>query len=142
LLYRTPPPRPTIARTVRFSEDARRFYINGVAYAPTQAPLFTARSGTTEAWTIENDSTEVHVFHIHQVHFVLLSTNGVPNRDQHWIDIADVPPGSIDRHGHIRPSRVRVLVDFRDPAVRGTFPFHCHMADHEDNGMMATVRVI
>jgi suppressor of ftsI len=142
LLYRTPPPRPTIARTVRFSEDAQRFYINGVAYAPTQAPLFTARSGTTEAWTIENDSTEVHVFHIHQVHFVLLSTNGVPNRDQHWIDIADVPPGSIDRHGHIRPSRVRVLVDFRDPAVRGTFPFHCHMADHEDNGMMATVRVI
>jgi suppressor of ftsI len=142
LLYRTPPPRPTIARTVRFSEDAQRFYINGVAYAPTQAPLFTARSGTTEAWTIENDSTEVHVFHIHQVHFVLLSTNGAPNRDPHWNDIADVPPGSIDRHGHIRPSRVRVLVDFRDPAVRGTFPFHCHMADHEDNGMMATVRVI
>jgi FtsP/CotA-like multicopper oxidase with cupredoxin domain len=35
-----------------------------------------------------------------------------------------------------------VLVDFRDPAVRGTFPFHCHMADHEDNGMMATIRVI
>jgi suppressor of ftsI len=141
-LYLAPPLRPAVTRTVRFSEDARRFYVNGVAYRPTQAPLFTARSGTTEAWTIDNDSTEVHVFHIHQVHFVLLSTNGVPNRDQHWIDIADVPPGSVDRHGHIRPSRIRVLVDFRDPAVRGTFPFHCHMADHEDNGMMATVRVI
>jgi FtsP/CotA-like multicopper oxidase with cupredoxin domain len=140
--YRAAPPRPSVARTVRFSEDARRFYVNGVAYRPAQAPLFTARSGTTEVWTIENASLEVHVFHIHQVHFVLESTNGAPNRDPHWIDIADVPPGSRDRQGHIRPSRIVVLVDFRDPAVRGTFPFHCHMADHEDNGMMATVRVI
>ena len=45
----------------------RRFYVNGIAYRPAQAPLFTARSGTTEAWTIENESTEVHVFHVHQV---------------------------------------------------------------------------
>jgi hypothetical protein len=26
--------------------------------------------------------------------------------------------------------------------VRGVFPIHCHMADHEDNGMMATIRVV
>jgi FtsP/CotA-like multicopper oxidase with cupredoxin domain len=104
--------------------------------------MFTARSGTTEAWTIENDSPEVHVFHIHQVHFALLATNGKPERDPHWIDITDVPAGIAGPRGRVRPSSIRVLIDFRDPAVRGTFPFHCHMADHEDNGMMATIRVI
>jgi FtsP/CotA-like multicopper oxidase with cupredoxin domain len=140
--YRTDPPRPAVVRAVRFSEDARRFYVNGVAYRPGQPPLFTARSGTTELWTIENASLEVHVFHLHQVHFVVESANGKVNRDPHWVDIADVPPGTADRRGRILPSRIVVLVDFRDPAVRGTFPFHCHMADHEDNGMMATIRVI
>ncbi len=135
-------PRPAVVRTVRFSEDARRFYVNAVDYRPGQAPMFTARSGTTERWTIENASLEVHVFHIHQVHFVVESTNGKVNRDPHWVDVADVPPGVAGPHGRIRPSRIDVLVDFRDPAVRGTFPFHCHMADHEDNGMMATIRVI
>ncbi|HEX3466500.1 MAG TPA: multicopper oxidase family protein [Candidatus Elarobacter sp.] len=136
------PPPPAASRVVRLSEDARRFYINGVAYRPGQAPLFTARSGTTERWTIENASLEVHVFHLHQVHFVVESTNGKVNRDRHWVDIADVPPGVAGSGGRIRPSRIVVLVDFRDPSVRGTFPFHCHMADHEDNGMMATIRVI
>jgi FtsP/CotA-like multicopper oxidase with cupredoxin domain len=33
-------------------------------------------------------------------------------------------------------------VDFRNPAIRGTFVFHCHMLDHEDGGMMATIKVI
>lgn len=140
--YLTTPPPPAVERTVRLSEDTRRFYINGVAYRPTQAPLFTAHSGTTEAWTIENESTEVHVFHVHQVHFILLATNGKPNHDPHWVDVTDVPSATTDRHGRLRPSTIRVLVDFRDPAVRGTFPFHCHMSDHEDGGMMATVRVI
>lgn len=140
--YLTAPPHPVRARTVRLSEDARHFYINGAAYRMSQGPLFTARSGTTEIWTIENDSLEVHVFHLHQVHFAVLAANGVPNANSRWLDIADVPPGRRDGHGHIRPSRIRILVDFRDPAVRGTFPFHCHMADHEDNGMMATIRVM
>jgi FtsP/CotA-like multicopper oxidase with cupredoxin domain len=33
-------------------------------------------------------------------------------------------------------------MDFRDPVIRGTFVFHCHILDHADGGMMATVRVI
>ena len=138
----TPLPRPAVARVVRLSEDARNFYINGIAFQAGQKPMFTAHSGTTEEWTIENDSTEVHVFHLHQVHFVLLSTNGATNEARHWLDVADVPPAKVDRRGHVLPSRIRVLVDFRDPVVRGTFPIHCHMADHEDRGMMATIRVI
>jgi FtsP/CotA-like multicopper oxidase with cupredoxin domain len=141
-LYRTPLPAPARDRVVRLGEDATRFYINGVSYHPGQAPTFTAHAGTVEQWTIENDSIEVHDFHLHQVHVALESVNGKPNRDRHWVDVVDVPPGTLGKNLHVHPSRVQLLVDFRDPNVRGTFPFHCHMADHEDKGMMATIRVI
>jgi FtsP/CotA-like multicopper oxidase with cupredoxin domain len=33
-------------------------------------------------------------------------------------------------------------MDFRDPVVRGTFLYHCHILDHEDQGMMAKIRVL
>jgi hypothetical protein len=28
------------------------------------------------------------------------------------------------------------------PSLAGDIPFHCHLADHEDNGMMAVLRVL
>jgi len=40
------------------------------------------------------------------------------------------------------PGTVVILVDLRDPVMRGTFLFHCHILDHEDGGMMAKMRVI
>jgi FtsP/CotA-like multicopper oxidase with cupredoxin domain len=141
--YETVPTDVARSRTIRLSEGAHnRFFIDGVAYRPGLPPALTAHSGTLERWTIENESTEVHVFHLHQVHMVLESVNGRPNRERAWVDVADVPPGKALANGHVRPARIVLLVDFRDPAVRGVFPFHCHMADHEDNGMMATIRVI
>jgi hypothetical protein len=27
-------------------------------------------------------------------------------------------------------------------SLAGDIPFHCHLADHEDNGMMAVLRVL
>ena len=36
---------------------------------------------------------------------------------------------------------VTVLADFRDPVVRGTFVYHCHILEHEDGGMMAKILV-
>lgn len=36
---------------------------------------------------------------------------------------------------------VRLRMDFRDPEIVGTFVYHCHLLDHEDNGMMGTIRV-
>jgi len=34
-----------------------------------------------------------------------------------------------------------VRVDFRDPDTVGTFVYHCHLLEHEDAGMMGTIRV-
>jgi hypothetical protein len=33
-------------------------------------------------------------------------------------------------------------MDFRDPDIVGTFLYHCHLLEHEDGGMMGTIRVL
>lgn len=132
---------PAVRRTIHFEEDAKGFYIDNAAYDPRKGPLVTARSGTLEEWTLSNETDEVHVFHIHQVHFIVETINGAAVRKRKWLDTVDVPP---QQHAGSRPkpSTVTVLIDFRDPAMRGTFLFHCHILDHEDGGMMAQIRVI
>jgi Multicopper oxidase len=32
-------------------------------------------------------------------------------------------------------------MDFRDPNIVGTFVYHCHLLEHEDKGMMGSIRV-
>jgi FtsP/CotA-like multicopper oxidase with cupredoxin domain len=124
-------------RTVAFTEDAAGFYLNGQAYSPTAQPMFVAKSGTVEEWTLTNYSTEVHDFHIHQVHFVVEDVDGV-RQPVGWHDSFTLPIAHTDG----TPSVTHVLIDFRDPLIRGTFLFHCHLLEHEDGGMMAKIRVI
>ncbi len=140
LAYRVAPPPPAARRLIHFQEDSTgtQFFINNAAYDPSGAPAYTVQAGTTEEWTIENDTDEVHAFHIHQAHFIVESTNGFPNPTPHWLDTVDVPP-----QGHVNgqsfPASVTLLIDFRDPVIRGTFLFHCHLTEHEDGGMMAKI---
>lgn len=77
--YRSLPP-PVRTRRIHFDEDARGFYIDHVAYNPARGPAITARSGTVEEWRLDNDTDEVHAFHLHQVHVVVEATNGVRDR--------------------------------------------------------------
>ena len=135
------PGTPAARRTVTLTEDAAGFYIDGRAFSMGGAPAIVARSGTLEEWTIRNDTDEVHDFHIHQVHFVPESLDGVQIHPRTWRDTVLVPAQRRHGTGSI-PGTARVLVDFRNPAIRGTFVFHCHMLDHEDGGMMATIKVI
>jgi len=124
-------------RTLAFTEDANGFYLNGTAYSPTEAPLFTAQSGTVEEWTLTNGTTEVHDFHIHQVHFQVLDVDGTP-QPTGWRDSLNLPIA----HADGTPSVSHVLIDFRDPLVRGIFLFHCHLLEHEDGGMMHKIQVL
>jgi suppressor of ftsI len=125
-------------RTVFFSETAKKtaFYLNGKLYSPNAAPMFTARAGTVERWTLQNFTQEVHAFHIHQVHFIVQDIDGV-KQPQSWWDTLNLPPA----HHNGSPGVAHVLVDFRDPIIRGTFLFHCHIMQHEDLGMMAKIVV-
>lgn len=69
-----------------FSENPARtkFYLNGKRYDPTGPPKFVAQTGTVERWTLLNFTTEVHAFHIHQVHYVVQDIDGVRQPPLWW----------------------------------------------------------
>ncbi|MFZ0882749.1 MAG: multicopper oxidase domain-containing protein [Candidatus Acidiferrales bacterium] len=102
------------------------------------APDITVQQGTVEDWIIENRTQELHAFHIHQLHFVLEDWNGVPIEEPYLRDTINVPYW--DGKSQQFPS-VKLRMDFRDPEIVGTFVYHCHILEHEDGGMMGTIRV-
>lgn len=119
-------------RLVVFSEDVVTglFFINHQTFDPERVDL-KVPLGSIEDWTIRNSSEELHVFHIHQLAFQVLSINGEPVRFQGLQDTIDVPI-----HGE-----VKVRMAFTDPIIVGRFMFHCHILEHEDKGMMAMIEV-
>jgi len=110
-----------------------------VLFDPTNPPAITTKQGSVEDWTIENRTGENHEFHMHQIHFELLKRNGVPvpEPDQQFLDVVEVPFWS----GTGSYPSVRVRMDFRGMDI-GDFVYHCHILGHEDNGMMAIIRVL
>ncbi|HEY4739534.1 MAG TPA: multicopper oxidase domain-containing protein [Candidatus Acidoferrales bacterium] len=144
---------PARTRRLYFSEklldpnnpnSATTFYITVDGQTPTpfdpQAgiPNINAKQGTVEDWIIENRSNELHAFHIHQIHFMLLDYLGKPVNEPFLRDTVNVP--YFNGRALEYPS-VRLRMDFRDPSVVGTFPYHCHLLEHEDGGMMGLIRV-
>jgi suppressor of ftsI len=123
-------------RTLDFTEDDNGFYLNGLAFAFSAPPMFVSQSGTVERWTLRNTTGEVHAFHIHQLHFITQDIDGVP-QPALWRDTLNLPIA----HADGTPSVTHVLLDLRDPIIRGTFLFHCHLLEHEDGGMMAKIVV-
>lgn len=101
-------------------------------------PGIVVKQGDVEDWVIENRSNELHAFHIHQIHFLLIDWFGIPVNEPFLRDTINVPfyDGKTSQY----PS-VRLRMDFRDPNIAGTFLYHCHLLEHEDNGMMGLVRV-
>lgn len=102
-------------------------------------PDITVHQGDVEDWVIENRSTEEHAFHIHQAHFMLTQWNDAPVDEPFLRDTINVPYWR--GKGTPYPS-VTLRMDFRDPRMVGTFVYHCHLLEHEDGGMMGTIRVL
>jgi FtsP/CotA-like multicopper oxidase with cupredoxin domain len=101
-------------------------------------PNIVARQGDVEDWIIENRTHELHAFHIHQLHFMLLEWNGIPLNEPFLRDTINV--AYWDGKSPDYPS-VRLRMDFRGANVVGTFLYHCHLLEHEDGGMMGVIRV-
>jgi FtsP/CotA-like multicopper oxidase with cupredoxin domain len=141
---------PTARRRLYFSEvlsdpsdpaSPTNFFITVAGQTPTlfnpnNPPAIVTTQGSTEDWIIENRALENHEFHIHQIHFLLLEQNGVPVQNGQYLDMINIPYWS----GTGPYPSVKVRMDFRGPDV-GDFVYHCHILGHEDNGMMAIIRV-
>jgi FtsP/CotA-like multicopper oxidase with cupredoxin domain len=102
-------------------------------------PGITVHQGEVEEWIIENRSRESHAFHIHQLHFLLTQWDGVPVDEPFLRDTINVPYWN---GKSLRYPSITLLMDFRNPDAVGIFVYHCHLLEHEDGGMMGTIRVL
>ena len=147
------------------------YRINGRYFGHTpqdQTVVAMPMLGTTEEWTIDNESYgsvgqwgEWHPFHIHQNDFVVTEINGL-STDQitaypsnqladtvllggAYIDgtqTADNPYGQAagSDTDNVQPFSTKIRMRFED--FPGAYVNHCHILFHEDAGMMQAVKVI
>jgi bilirubin oxidase len=108
------------------------FLIDGKAFDPARVDL-TSRVNEIEQWTIENRSSMDHPFHLHGTQFQIVSrTNGgVATAEPYlaWRDTVNVPAFE----------SVVFKVVQRQPGKR---MYHCHILEHEDQGMMGVLEVV
>jgi FtsP/CotA-like multicopper oxidase with cupredoxin domain len=104
------------------------FTINGESFAPDRTNV-TAELDTTEDWAITNTSNMDHPFHLHAWPFRVLDRSKGPPDLPGWKDTVNVPAGAT----------VTIRVPFTD--IAGRTVYHCHILDHEDQGMMGVIRV-
>jgi blue copper oxidase len=107
--------------------------INGKVYDKNRIDEYVT-ANTIEIWTFDNSQgMEPHPMHIHASHFQILDRTGGRNQliasESGWKDTVLVMPGE----------KVRVIVPFSN--LTGTFVFHCHNLEHEENGMMLQFQV-
>ena len=90
---------------------------------------------SVEQWTIVNGHTFDHAFHIHDVQFAIVSRSSgpVPAYEQGWKDTLAI---AIDES----VSFVAQFSDYANP--HHPYMYHCHMANHEDGGLMGQFLVV
>ena len=106
---------------ISFVINHKLFDINYINY---NVPL-----NNTEIWKIVSTSGLGHPFHIHDVQFNILTRNGVapPAYEKGWKDVVFIKSGET----------IRFITRFDDFAdTLHPFMYHCHIALHEDEGMM------
>ena len=101
-------------------------------------PSMIAQQGTVEEWTIENRTQEFHAFHIHGIHFLMTEWNGRKVDEPFLRDTVNLEYW--DGKSANYPS-VKLRMDFRDPNTVGVLPYHCHLLEHQDGGMMGLLLV-
>lgn len=85
--------------------------------------------GTVEEWTLLNNSTEGHPFHVHVNSFEVVSIGGVAQ-----------PPGFFKDVHWVRPNEP-VVIRMRFKTWIGKTVYHCHILSHEDTGMMQNLLI-
>ncbi len=105
--------------------------INGKRFDPSRVDHRVVL-GSTEKWRLRNTSDLTHYVHLHEELWRTLERDGKrpPPWERGYEDTWRLDPGE----------SVVVAAKFTD--FTGDFMVHCHMLDHEDDGMMATFRVV
>jgi FtsP/CotA-like multicopper oxidase with cupredoxin domain len=116
----------TLAMSMSMGAAGMRSTIDGNTFDPNRVDM-TARIGTVEEWTVTNTSPMDHPLHLHTWPMQIVAQGGQPVGPPTWQDVVNIPARST--------TTIRVSFD----AFAGRTVYHCHILDHEDNGMMGIV---
>ena len=121
---------PTITRNFSFDRTSGHWTINGLRFDPNRIDAQPVL-GTTEKWVFTNPTGAPHTVHLHDVDQQCVSRNGGPcytyeTMKETWY----LGPGET----------LELKLKFTDHT--GKYVFHCHMIEHEDDGMMAQFEVV
>ena len=87
----------------------------------------TVQFDSVEEWLLTNTSTLDHPLHLHVWPMQIIEQDGQPVDSLLWQDVVNIPARST----------TRVRIAFED--FSGKTVYHCHILDHEDNGMMGII---
>jgi FtsP/CotA-like multicopper oxidase with cupredoxin domain len=103
------------------------------------------KQSVTEEWLVENATMEIHAFHMHQIHFRDVTVDSADPDLQPILDTVNLPAaqriGDIADGRPSAPGYLKLRMTFTKGDI-GEFVFHCHILEHEDNGMMAKIQVV
>ncbi|HEY5625470.1 MAG TPA: multicopper oxidase domain-containing protein, partial [Dehalococcoidia bacterium] len=121
---------PTVTRTFDFGMTDGHWTINGLRWDANRIDAQPV-VGTTEKWIIRNTSGTAHTFHLHDVDQQCLTRNGG----------ACLPYEQMKETWFLEGfEEIELKMKFSDHT--GKYVFHCHMLEHEDDGMMAQFEVV
>ncbi len=121
---------PVVTRTWNFDRTDQKWTINGKSFDPNRVDA-QPTLGTTERWVFRNPTSQPHQVHVHLNDQKLVSRNGQP------------PPAyeRLKEVWHVDPGE-EVVVDIPFSDYTGKFVIHCHVLEHEDDGMMTQFRTL
>ncbi|MFD4604170.1 multicopper oxidase family protein [Streptomyces sp. NPDC058464] len=123
------------ARTITLGNSGGTMLIDGKAGTSMDSmTMISTTLGSKEIWTIKNSTQLEHSFHLHDVPYQLISINGADPTgvELGWYDTFEVVGG-----GSIVIAME--FTDFSDDTYM--YMLHCHLLQHEDEGMMAALMV-
>jgi spore coat protein A len=121
---------PTMTRNWSFDHTAGHWTINGLRFDPNRVDARPVL-GTTEKWVFTNPTGQAHTVHIHDVSQQCLSRNGGPC----------YPYETMKETWYLTAGEtIEVKLKFTDHL--GMYMLHCHMMEHEDDGMMTQFEVV
>ncbi|MBI2294413.1 MAG: multicopper oxidase domain-containing protein, partial [Betaproteobacteria bacterium] len=126
---------------MQWGVNGRSFEMEGVADDEI------VRLNTLEIWEFTNDASMgmmgmmAHPMHIHGLQFQILERGVKPAFAEavNSVSAGYVNEGWKDEVFLMPGERAKVLLAFKD--FGGVFPYHCHMLEHGDTGLMRNFRV-
>jgi len=122
----------------QYLDSFDNFFIDGLKFGEGVLPQL--EMGSVEEWTIVNGGGLNHPFHIHQGNFIVTQVNGV------MIDPKLPPNPEFAGRNYVSPMDVAfvpaygsITLRFAVPPFPGKYVWHCHILEHEDEGMMSPI---